>query len=142
MKHIITCICIMLATGLMAQTAPSSSSEARRMNMSKINGKAALNNNAQVMTDGNANVFGKSDIGVKTSVVDGGLEILGFDDNSMAKAAKLKKGDIITSVNNKIVATIEELDEAISSYEPGDVVTISYTRGIRKLTKEVRVNRK
>jgi len=131
----------MFATGLMAQTTPTSSSEARKTNMSRINGKAAINTN-QVMTDSNVTSIGKSDIGVRTSAVDGGLVILGFSDNSTARAAKLKGGDVITAINSKQVTTLEELNTAIAAYEPGDVVTVKYNRGTRKLTKEVRLNRK
>lgn len=143
MKYIITCVCLMLVTGLMAQSTPSSSSEARKVNMTRTNGKTAINNSNQVMTDSKVDAIGKSDIGVRTTAVDGGLEILGFaTGSSTARAAKLKEGDIITSVNSKSVTTIDELNTAIAAFEPGDVVTISYTRGDRKLTKEVRVNRK
>lgn len=142
MKHIITGICLMFVTGLMAQTTPMSSSEARKVNMSRTSGKVALSNSSKVMTDSNVTAMGKSDIGVSTSAVDGGLEILGFADNSTARAAKLKVGDIITAVNSKQVTTLEELTTAIAAYEPGDVVTVKYNRGTRKLTKEVRLNRK
>ena len=132
----------MFAAGLMAQTTPMSSSEARKINMSRINGKAALKNNNQVMTDSNVTIKGTSYIGVNTTVVDGALVISGFADNSTARAAKLKVKDIITSVNSKSVTTVQELNAAIEAYEPGDVVTIGYTRGERKLTKDVRLNKK
>ena len=133
----------MFATGLIAQSTPANPSEARKANMSKINGKAALNNDTQTMTDGNVVAVIKGDIGVRTSAVDGGLVILGFDiNNSTARAAKLKVGDVITSVGNVPVATIDDLNAAIATHEPGDVVTVSYKRGDRKLAKEVRINRK
>ena len=143
MKHLITCICLMLASGLMAQSTPTSSSEARKVNLSKTNGKASLSNNTDKMTDSDENLVSKSDIGVEISAVDGGLVILGFAlDNSMAKAAKLKVGDIITAINSMSVRTIDEFNSVIATHEPGDVVTVKYTRGERKLTKEVRINRK
>lgn len=142
MKHIITCICLMFVTGLMAQTTPMSSSEARKVNMSRTSGNVTMSSNNQVMTDSNVTAIGKSDIGVRTSAVDGGLVILGFSDNSTARAAKLKAGDVITAVNNKQVTTLEGLNTALAAYEPGDVVTVKYNRGTRKLTKEVRLNGK
>ena len=142
MKHIITCICLMFVTGLMAQTTPMSSSEARKVNMSRTSGNVTMSSNNQVMTDSNVTAIGKSDIGVRTSAVDGGLVILGFSDNSTARAAKLKAGDVITAVNSKEVTTLEGLNTALAAYEPGDVVTVKYNRGTRKLTKEVRLNGK
>ena len=132
----------MFVTGLMAQTTPMSSSEARKVNMSRTSGNVTMSSNNQVMTDSNVTAIGKSDIGVRTSAVDGGLVILGFSDNSTARAAKLKAGDVITAVNNKQVTTLEGLNTALAAYEPGDVVTVKYNRGTRKLTKEVRLNGK
>lgn len=143
MKNIITCICLLFAAGLMAQTTPSRSSQARKINMAKTNGKVITNSSTEKMTDSVSAAAIKGDIGIETSAVDGGLVILGFTtDNSTARAAKLKEGDIITSINSKKIATVEDLENAIAAYEPGDVVTVSYTRGVRELTKEVRINRR
>jgi len=142
MKHIITCICLMFVTGLMAQTTPMSSSEARKVNMSRTNGKVTLSSSNEVMTDSKGTLIGKSDIGVRVSAVDGGLVILGFSENSTARASKLKAGDVITAVNSQLVTTHEELNTAIATYEPGDVVTIKYKSGDRNLTKDVLLNRK
>ncbi|MDC1508966.1 PDZ domain-containing protein [Saprospiraceae bacterium] len=142
MKNIITCICLMFVTGLMAQTTPMSSSEARKVNMSRTNGKVTLSSRNEVMTDSKGTLIGKSDMGVRVSAVDGGLVILGFSENSTARASKLKAGDVITAVNSQLVTTLEELNTAIATYEPGDVVTIKYKSGDRNLTKDVRLNRK
>lgn len=133
----------MVASGLYAQTTPTKSSEAHKINMSRINGKTVTSADGEVLTDIKVSSSDKCDIGVKTSTVDGGVAILGFSPtNSTAKSAKLKVNDIITAVNNKSVSTTKELDAAIASFVPGDVVVISYTRGKRKLKKDVRINRK
>ena len=66
MKHIITCICLMFVTGLMAQTTPMSSSEARKVNMSRTNGKVTLSSSNEVMTDSKGTLIGKKEFSEKS----------------------------------------------------------------------------
>lgn len=47
---------------------------------------------------------------------------------SPAEKAGLKIGDVITSIDNKQISTIDELTNIISSHKIGDTVTISYYR--------------
>lgn len=54
--------------------------------------------------------------------------------NSAAEAAGIKKGDVITSVNNVEVKTVAQLQEQIGRYSPGDKVTIELVRDNKKLT--------
>ena len=47
---------------------------------------------------------------------------------SPAEKAGLKIGDVITSIDNETITTIDELTDIISSHKIGDTVTISYYR--------------
>lgn len=47
---------------------------------------------------------------------------------SPAEKAGLKIGDVITSIDNKQISTIDELTDIISSHKIGDTITISYYR--------------
>lgn len=79
--------------------------------------------------ENNKNVdFGDAIDGVYVSdVVDGGG----------ALAAGIKKGDIITAVNGKKVKTMNELQETIVQYRPGDKVTVSVLRDKKEKSFEV-----
>lgn len=54
-----------------------------------------------------------------------------------AKAAGIQKGDFITAVNNISVATINQLNEQVSRFKPGDHVNITYLRSGKTLTANV-----
>ena len=84
----------------------------------------------------------KVQIGVMISDTEGGVEILSFADNSTAREAGLEVGDIITGVNSKTVTSMKDLVDALSPYEPGDVVVINYISGDRILTKEVKLSKR
>lgn len=143
MKQIITCICLLFTTAMIAQTTPTTSSEARKINMSRTNGKA-ISNIAVGVTDGPAaSSMTPGDFGMTVAPVEGGVEIKGFaQSNSSARAAKMKVGDVITMLNSKTISSQADLATALKSYTPGDVVTLQYTRGVRKLTKDVRIGMK
>jgi len=101
MKQIITCICLLFATAMVAQTTPTRSSEARKTNMSRTNARTAISKVTLGKADGPAVKATKGSIGVQGTAVEGGVAIEGFaKNNSMARAAKLKKGDVITAINN------------------------------------------
>jgi putative serine protease PepD len=50
-------------------------------------------------------------------------------DNTPAAKAGLKKGDVITAVNGKSIATGDDLSRAIDAHKPGDKVSVTYKRG-------------
>lgn len=141
MKHIITCIFALFVTGMMAQTAPN---EARTTNITRNTARPELSKVGIGVSDGPAvKTINRGSIGIDVVVVDDGVEIKEFDQsNSSARAAKMQIGDIITAINSKKITNENDIKSALASYTPGDVVTIHYTRGVRKLTKEVRINRK
>lgn len=117
--------------------------EARKYHMTqnnnKANGMTITDEEVIIMNEENNN---KGQIGVMIRNIASGVEILSFTDNSMAMAAGLKIGDIITGVNSKTVTTMEDLVEGLAPYEPGDVVTINYMRDDRKFMKEVKLNKR
>lgn len=117
--------------------------EARKYHMTqnnkKANGMTITDEEVIIMNEENNN---KGQIGVMIRNIASGVEILSFTDNSMAMAAGLKIGDVITGVNSKTVTTMEDLVEGLALYEPGDVVTINYMRDNRTFMKEVKLNKR
>ena len=57
-----------------------------------------------------------------------GVYIREISDFSPAQKTGLKAGDVITSIDNKTITTIDELTNIISSHKIGDTVSISYYR--------------
>lgn len=68
--------------------------------------------------------FGK-ELGIKER---GGIYIGEVVEGGAAEAAGIKKGDIMTAINNQAVNTAAEVQETISKYRPNDKVTISVKR--------------
>ncbi|KAA2221151.1 trypsin-like peptidase domain-containing protein [Chryseobacterium sediminis] len=65
----------------------------------------------------------------KTSLkVGSGIYITGFGENSGAEDAGLKKGDIITKVDNYDITDFADLSMSIGSKRPGDKVQVTYSR--------------
>lgn len=57
-----------------------------------------------------------------------GARIAEIEAGTPADSAGLQKGDIITKVNDRDIASPKELSDAIRSYEPGNKVTITFLR--------------
>lgn len=57
-----------------------------------------------------------------------GAYVSKVNEQSAAKSAGLKEGDIINNVNNVPVNTVTELQEQIGRYRPGDKITVSVLR--------------
>ncbi len=70
----------------------------------------------------------KAMLGVYTEKDERGAKIAGIIDDSPAEKAGLKKGDIITKVNDKTVTDPSALSEIIGKMKPGDKVDITYLR--------------
>lgn len=81
-------------------------------------------------------------LGVVTSIDPAGAMIVDINDPSPASKAKLKKGDIITSVNDTKIKHPEDLYAAIGKYKPNDKITLGYTRDNQsaKVTIELEKN--
>lgn len=67
-------------------------------------------------------------LGVVTDGDERGAEIQSVSKASAAEKAGLKKGDVITKINNKKIETTGDVTEAIRSQKPGDKVAIAYLR--------------
>lgn len=67
-------------------------------------------------------------LGVTTEKTDGGVSIESVTKESAAAKAGLKKGDIITRVDDKAIANPDDLSTAIKKHKPGDKVTVAYIR--------------
>lgn len=77
-------------------------------------------------------------LGVLTDKAEGGVVIESFAENSAAEAAGLKKGDIITAIDDTKISDATSLTAKIRSYKPGDEVTVGYKRdGKNKTAKAV-----
>ena len=57
-----------------------------------------------------------------------GVQIEDFSDNSPSKAAGIKKGDIIKSINNAPIRNFNELQTQIGRYRPGDKIKVVIDR--------------
>ena len=69
-----------------------------------------------------------------------GIYVAGILEGSGASAADIRKGDIITSVDGKQLKTMNELQETLVRYRPGDKVDVTLLRD--KKQKTVRVELK
>lgn len=67
-------------------------------------------------------------LGVSTDKNEQGAEVENVNEKSAAEKAGLKKGDIITKLNDKKISTPDDLSAAIKAQKPGDKVTITYLR--------------
>jgi len=63
-----------------------------------------------------------------------GLLITDVLENGAAKAAGIKKGDILTKIGDVVIKSSPELQEQVSRYKPGDKVPIIVKRGSKEVT--------
>ena len=71
-----------------------------------------------------------------------GVYVSGVPTDGGAYAAGIKKGDVITKVNNNPVTTGLEMSAQIASFRPNDKVQISYLRGGKETTTTVTLKSK
>jgi S1-C subfamily serine protease len=77
-------------------------------------------------------------IGALVGGVDGqGNPTAGVDPNTPAQKAGLKDGDIITSVNDKVIDEEHPLDATLSQFSPGDTVSVDVLRAGQHVTIDV-----
>jgi serine protease Do len=67
-------------------------------------------------------------LGVTTEGQDNGAEIRTITKESAAEKAGLKKGDVITKIDNRKIDDGDDVSDAIRAHKPGDKVTITYLR--------------
>ncbi|MBV8324764.1 trypsin-like peptidase domain-containing protein [Chryseobacterium sp.] len=74
----------------------------------------------------------------KTNLKSGsGIYVTGFGDNSGAEDAGLKKGDVITKIDNYDISDFADLSMSIGSKRPGDKVQVTYSRNGKEGTTNV-----
>nr|WP_315034972.1 trypsin-like peptidase domain-containing protein [uncultured Chryseobacterium sp.] len=74
----------------------------------------------------------------KTNLKSGaGVYIIGLSDNSGAEDGGLKKGDIITKIDNYDITDFADLSMSIGSKRPGDKVQVTYSRNGKEGTTGV-----
>lgn len=66
----------------------------------------------------------------------GGVYIQEVNENSAAKEAGLKEGDIIVEIDGTDVNSTAELQELVARNSPGDRITVTYKRDNRRYTTE------
>jgi uncharacterized iron-regulated protein len=106
----------------------------------RLNGKdfaILINSNIETIEEGMADyvLFPESlkplkspKLGVMLSSTDKGLEITGVQPGSAAAAAKIKKGDIITSVDGFDVQDISDIKIALFDHKAGDTIEVKVLR--------------
>lgn len=67
-------------------------------------------------------------LGVTTDKVDEGVEVQSVTKKSAAEKAGLKKGDIITKIDNEKISDADGLSKEIKKHKAGDKVTVTYLR--------------
>lgn len=83
--------------------------------------------------DGNGYSFFSEDenramLGVTTQGDEKGAEIVSVVNESAAEKAGLKKGDIITNIDDHKIEGADDVTEAVRDHKPGDKVSITYLR--------------
>lgn len=67
----------------------------------------------------------------------GGVQVRAVTESSAAERAGIRAGDIISSVNGKVVLLTEQVQQEVSAHFPGDNVRIVIKRGEMKLDLDV-----
>jgi membrane-associated protease RseP (regulator of RpoE activity) len=78
--------------------------------------------------------------GVTVEEAANGVAVIRVSSGSPAEEAGFRDGDVITEVDGKEVTTAQELADAIRAHEPGDEVTITYTRDGGSTEAKVRLD--
>lgn len=68
---------------------------------------------------------------------DGGVYVMTVREGGAAIAAGIKKGDVITKINNMPVVSGADLIGQIATYRPGDKITLTYQRTGKEYTSTV-----
>jgi len=78
-------------------------------------------------------------LGVVTEEVEGGVKVTEITDESAAKKAGIKEGDIITKIGDTKIEDPDQLSEAVRKHKPGEKVTVTLLRDKKeqKVTAEL-----
>tara|TARA_B100001094_G_scaffold55582_1_gene51086 strand:+ start:1320 stop:2315 length:996 start_codon:yes stop_codon:yes gene_type:complete len=81
-------------------------------------------------------------LGVGCKETEKGLTVTEIVEDSAAKKARLKEGDIIVKVNGNLIDTREELTIAIATTGSGKSVIIDYLRDEKEMTAKVKLGKR
>jgi serine protease Do len=73
---------------------------------------------------------------------DGGVYVMTVREGGAAIAAGIKKGDVITKINNMPVVSGADLIGQIATYRPGDKITLTYQRTGKEYTTAITLKNK
>ena len=78
-------------------------------------------------------------LGVVTEDAEGGVKVTEITDESAAKKAGIKEGDIITKIGDTKIEDPDQLSEAVRKHKPGEKVTVTLLRDKKeqKVTAEL-----
>jgi len=111
-----------------------------------LNGYTARGRAGSFSWDNNGDHFQMYDVdenramlGVVTEEVEGGVKVTELTDESAAKKAGIKEGDIITKIGETKIEDPDQLSETVRKHKPGDKVTITVLRDKKeqKITTEL-----
>jgi Do/DeqQ family serine protease len=68
-----------------------------------------------------------------------GVYVMTVEPKSGALEAGIKEGDVITAINDVNVSKSSELQEQVSRYHPGDVISVKLKRGDKNLAYKVKL---
>lgn len=71
-----------------------------------------------------------------------GVKILDVDDDTPAAKAGLKKDDVISELNGKAIASVDDLQSALKELKEGDSFKIGYKRNGQSQTAEIKFPKK
>lgn len=71
-----------------------------------------------------------------------GVKVTDVDEETPADKAGVKKEDIITSINGKLVNSVDEIKEALKNLKEGDTVKAGITRAGKAQTIEIKLPKK
>ena len=71
-----------------------------------------------------------------------GLRLTGVRAGSPADSAGLKAGDVVVSLDGKVVTDLQTYSDALYARQPGDVVDIVVLRGDQRMTFKVKLGRR
>ena len=71
-----------------------------------------------------------------------GVRLTNVESGGPASAAGLEAGDVVTSIDGKVVTNMQELIVTIRTHRPGERVTLQYERGGSKRQAEVTLGSK
>lgn len=105
--------------------------------------------NLQLMNGNTSNVYqynfdkntnnNKAVLGVFTEDTVDGVSITSFTDSSAAEKAGLRRGDIITKINDTHIATMQGLVNSLSPFNPGEKVSVKYIRNGKEKKSKVKL---